>query len=209
MRRGGMAGRSGDGKTSLSAGPTSTFMRASRSSFWRIGFTMWAGIPRARQRAMLPKRSSEVNIMRVFSPYPGKAPSLSRSSKPSIPGIRASINSKEKRSSASFSRADLPFETRQGFIPHCPSICWRMPRLVSLSSTTSTGSPCNRESSGGRAEVGESGSSLKRAVKWKVLPFPSWLSAQILPSINSANCFEMDNPRPVPPRERRMLPSIW
>jgi hypothetical protein len=46
-------------------------------------------------------------------------------------------------------------------------------------------------------------------VKWKVLPWRSWLSNQIRPPINSTSAAAMDKPNPEPPYFRVEDPSTW
>ena len=49
----------------------------------------------------------------------------------------------------------------------------------------------------------------KRAVKWKVLPWPGALSTQILPPIICRSWREIVSPKPVPPKRRVVEPSAW
>ncbi len=49
----------------------------------------------------------------------------------------------------------------------------------------------------------------RRAVKWNVLPWPSWLSTQMRPSIIWTRRLAMVKPRPVPPNLRVKEPSTW
>ena len=52
-------------------------------------------------------------------------------------------------------------------------------------------------------------SCLTVTVKWKLAPFPSWLSTQISPPINVTNCLHIAKPRPVPPYRRDIDSSPW
>ncbi len=49
----------------------------------------------------------------------------------------------------------------------------------------------------------------KRAVKWKVLPWPTSLSTQMRPPIIWTSCEQIARPRPVPPYLRVVEASAW
>ncbi len=49
----------------------------------------------------------------------------------------------------------------------------------------------------------------KGTVKWKILPLPSSLSAQIRPPMSSTSLLLIESPRPVPPYLRVVDASTW
>ncbi len=82
--------------------------------------------------------------------------------------------------------------------PQYPSCCFRICRLVALSSTTSTRRPASRAGGTGTA-VASGACRSKRTVNQKVLPRPGRLSTSIAPPMSETSRFEMARPSPVPP----------
>ena len=125
-------------------------------------------------------------------------------SNPSISGICASSSTTRNgfpsiRARFIAFRAAAPLAAATGFIRQFVTISSSMRRFVALSSTTRTGKSCsfNGEASGVFSVDGFC--KPNRAVKWNVLPRPTWLSTHTRPPINSASCAHIASPRPVPP----------
>jgi len=94
------------------------------------------------------------------------------------------------------------------FIPSSSAICFRMRRLVALSSTMRAVTPANETL--GTAFVSAVLLAMAASkVKWKQLPAPGSLSTQMRPPINSRILVEMVSPNPVPPNFRVVSELAW
>ncbi len=107
--------------------------------------------------------------------------------------------------------ADDPFSASDGRMPQDANRRFRISRLVALSSTTRTRTPFRLARAGISFGlfIELSDWIFNLTVNQKSDPLPTTLSTPTVPPINSASCFEMANPRPVPPNLRVVEASTW
>ena len=177
-----------------------------------MGLVKYALNPISLNRRASPRLPTEVIITSLVCFRSGSCLISFPKVSPSIPGICMSITAISKGTLSITARwstfkASDPPETSWWPHPHNTSCSFKIRRLVSLSSTMSTRIPLISSPT----VIGFSfwGCFLKTAVNQNIVPLPSRLSTPISPPIISASCFDIVNPKPVPPYFRVVELSAW
>jgi len=182
-------------------------------SILRMGFNRYPAHPISSHSFASPRFPIEVKMTILTGLICSSALIALAVWAPSIKGICISTNtifigSSDSEKDLNNPNPSSPLAAVSTWHPKLEIILFKIIRFVALSSIHKTCKPI-KSLSGGKGCSFQSVCFSKNAVNQNRLPLPGSLSTPILPPIISTSCFEMDNPRPVPPYFRVVDPSAW